>query len=259
MRYLVIYAHPDHNSFHAAIHECVVATLSASGHEVDDCDLYTEGFQPVLSWEERQAYYDVGRNRAAVLSEIERLERSQGLIFVFPTWWYGMPAILKGYVDRVWVPGFAFELSGSTSSCWETPIAKCSCVEFGTCSLPTRGPCGSLCTVWTPSEKMSERDFLNGSAPAYKDSLRAQGDLTGALAAYRESLAIRRDLSAKDPSNTGWRRDVSWSLNNVGNLLRAQGDLAGALAAYRESLDIVRDLSAKDSSNTGWRRDLSVA
>jgi len=111
MRYLVIYAHPDHNSFHAAIHECVVATLSASGHEVDDCDLYTEGFQPVLSWEERQAYYDVGRNRAAVLSEIERLERSQGLIFVFPTWWYGMPAILKGYVDRVWVPGFAFELS----------------------------------------------------------------------------------------------------------------------------------------------------
>src|SRR5437660_9977167 len=110
MRYLVIYAHPDQNSFHAAIHECVVATLSASGHEVDDCDLYAEGFQPVLSWEERKAYYDASRNRAAVLSKIERLERSQGLIFVFPTWWYGMPAILKGYFDRVWVPGFAFEL-----------------------------------------------------------------------------------------------------------------------------------------------------
>jgi NAD(P)H dehydrogenase (quinone) len=110
MRYLVIYAHPDRNSFHTAIHECVVATLSASGHEVDDCDLYAEGFQPLLSREERKAYYDAGRNRAAVLSEIKRLERSQGLIFVFPTWWYGMPAILKGYFDRVWVPGFAFEL-----------------------------------------------------------------------------------------------------------------------------------------------------
>jgi NAD(P)H dehydrogenase (quinone) len=110
MRYLVIYAHPDHHSFHAAIHDCVVATLSAGGHEVDDCDLYAEGFQPVLSWEERENYYDTARNRVAVLSEIERLERSQGLIFVFPTWWYGMPAILKGYFDRVWVPGSAFEL-----------------------------------------------------------------------------------------------------------------------------------------------------
>ena len=60
---------------------------------------------------ERRAYHDVGANRASVAKEIERLTNCEGLVFVFPTWWYGMPAILKGYIDRVWVPGVAFTLA----------------------------------------------------------------------------------------------------------------------------------------------------
>ena len=63
----------------------------------------------------------------------------------------------------------------------------------------------------------------------------AQGDLTGALAAYEEGLTIARDLAARDPGNAGWARDLSVSLERVGNVRVAQGDLAGALAAYERA------------------------
>jgi putative NADPH-quinone reductase len=112
MRFLVIYAHPVEDSYQSAIHRCVVAALTKAGHEVDDCDLYAEGFQPVLTRKERIDYHDVTINRAIAPRDVERLQRCQGLVFVFPTWWYGMPAILKGYFDRVWLPGVAFDVQG---------------------------------------------------------------------------------------------------------------------------------------------------
>ena len=112
MRFLVIYAHPVEDSYQAAIHRCVVGALTKAGHEVDDCDLYAEGFQPVLTRKERLDYHDVAINRSIAPHDVERLQTCQGLIFVFPTWWYGMPAILKGYFDRVWLPGVAFDVQG---------------------------------------------------------------------------------------------------------------------------------------------------
>jgi NAD(P)H dehydrogenase (quinone) len=111
MRFLVIYAHPVDESFQSAIHARVLKTLTDAGHEVDDCDLYAEAFQPVLTRDERRVYHDFIENKKRVTREIERLLRSQGLVFVFPTWWYGMPAILKGYFDRVWLPGIAFQVA----------------------------------------------------------------------------------------------------------------------------------------------------
>lgn len=110
MRFLVVYAHPVADSFQSALHRCAVETLAGAGHEVDDCDLYAEGFQPALTASERRAYHTAAPDTAAVASDIERLRRAEGMVFVFPTWWFGMPAILKGYIDRVWVPGVAFEL-----------------------------------------------------------------------------------------------------------------------------------------------------
>src|SRR5215472_6894926 len=81
----------------------------------------------------------------------------------------------------------------------------------------------------------------------------------GALAAYEESLAIMRKLAASDPDNAVWQRDVSVSLEKVGDLGLAAGDRAGALAAYEESLAIRRKLSATDPDNAVWQRDVSVS
>lgn len=109
MHILVIYAHPLSDSFAAALRDAVVATLTSHGHSIDLCDLYAEDFVPVLSADERRAYDNAPENAAAVASHVDRLRRSHGIVLVFPSWWYGMPAILKGYFDRVWLPGVAFE------------------------------------------------------------------------------------------------------------------------------------------------------
>lgn len=109
-RALVVFAHPVPESFSAALHETVVQTLTARGWEVDDCDLNAEGFNPVLSCEERRGYHEVGPNTAPVQSYVDRLMAAEALIFVFPVWNFGYPAILKGFFDRVFLPGVSFRL-----------------------------------------------------------------------------------------------------------------------------------------------------
>lgn len=111
MRVLVIYCHPVETSFAAALHQEVVSNLRGAGHEVDDCDLYREGFNPVMSREERLGYHDVPSNQASLASHIERLRRAEAIVFCFPTWCFGLPAMLKGYFDRLFMPGVAFDLS----------------------------------------------------------------------------------------------------------------------------------------------------
>jgi NAD(P)H dehydrogenase (quinone) len=110
MRYLVLYAHPDPDSYASALRRAVVAALTRAGHEVDVCDLYAEGFDPVLSREERAIYHAVPDNRHSVKDYVQRLERAEGLVLVFPVWNFGFPAILKGFLDRVFVPGVSFRL-----------------------------------------------------------------------------------------------------------------------------------------------------
>lgn len=110
MRVLVLYAHPVPESFSAAIHETVVASLKAAGHEVDDCDLYAEGFDPMLSREERRGYHDTAANTLPVAAYVERVKRAEVLVLCFPVWNFGYPAILKGFLDRVFLPGVSFEM-----------------------------------------------------------------------------------------------------------------------------------------------------
>jgi putative NADPH-quinone reductase len=109
MRVLVIFAHPLEDSYAAALRNVVVETLAARGHKVDLCDLYKETFDPVLSARERSVYRDTVNNVEAVGEYVRRLRQAEGVVLVFPSWWYGMPAILKGYLDRIWLPGVAFE------------------------------------------------------------------------------------------------------------------------------------------------------
>lgn len=110
MRVLVLFAHPLADSFAAALHEAVVARLRRSGHEVDDCDLYVLGFDPVLSPAERRSYNTPTPDLSGVAEHVARLQAAEALVLCFPTWWYGMPAILKGYFDRVWAKDVAFTL-----------------------------------------------------------------------------------------------------------------------------------------------------
>jgi putative NADPH-quinone reductase len=110
MRVLVLHAHPDPESYNGALHRAVVAALRRAGHEVDDCDLYAEGFDPLLSLDERRAYHDVGPNRAPVESHVRRVENAEALVLVYPVWNFGLPAILKGFFDRVFLPGVSFRL-----------------------------------------------------------------------------------------------------------------------------------------------------
>ena len=109
-RALVLFAHPCPESFSAALHREVVDTLSGRGWEVDDCDLNAEGFQPVLTEAERRGYHEVGANVAPVAEYVERLRAADALVMVFPVWNFGYPAILKGFLDRVFLPGVSFRI-----------------------------------------------------------------------------------------------------------------------------------------------------
>lgn len=109
-RALVLFAHPCPESFSAALHARVVDTLEKRGWDVDDCDLNAEGFSPVLTADERRGYHAVGDNVAPVAGYVERLRAAEALIFVFPVWNFGYPAILKGFLDRVFLPGVSFRL-----------------------------------------------------------------------------------------------------------------------------------------------------
>jgi putative NADPH-quinone reductase len=111
MRVLVVYSHPVETSYNAAVHAQVVESLRAAGHEVDDCDLYAEDFNPVLTRAERLGYHDIPSNRAPVARYVERLEWAEALVFCFPTWCFGLPAMLKGFFDRVFLPGVSFDMS----------------------------------------------------------------------------------------------------------------------------------------------------
>jgi NAD(P)H dehydrogenase (quinone) len=109
VRALVVYCHPEPESFvHAAL-ERALAGLARAGHEVRVTDLYADGFEPAMSAAERAVHAEPG-----VAPELRRyaddLVWAEALVFVYPTWWAGLPAMLKGWIDRVWVAGVAWDL-----------------------------------------------------------------------------------------------------------------------------------------------------
>ena len=111
MNVLVIYCHPVAESFAAAAHATVLQALAAAGHEVTDVDLYAENFDPVMSRQDRLDYQNTARNIRPVRKYDEQLAAADAIILVYPAWWYGMPAMLKGWFDRVWLPGVAFDVT----------------------------------------------------------------------------------------------------------------------------------------------------
>jgi putative NADPH-quinone reductase len=113
MRVLVVHAHPVETSFNRALFHTVVETLRGRGREVDPLSLYDEGFDAVLSREERLGYHEVPQNLTpAVKPYVDRLRAADAIVFVHPVWNYGYPAILKGVFDRIYLPGVSFEMQG---------------------------------------------------------------------------------------------------------------------------------------------------
>ena len=97
------------DSLSAALKDAVTGGLADAGHTVDLIDLYADDFDARLSAAERTAFMKPGFQPPPDSADYcERLKASDGIVFVFPQWWFGMPAILKGFVDRVFVPGVAF-------------------------------------------------------------------------------------------------------------------------------------------------------
>ncbi|QMU58615.1 MAG: flavodoxin family protein [Boseongicola sp.] len=127
-RALVLFAHPCGESFAAALHTKTVETLTKRGWDVDDCDLYQEGFNPVLSPEERRGYHDEASNTKPVQSYVDRLMKAEALVLCFPVWNFGYPAILKGFFDRVFLPGVSFRLENGQVASNLTHIKKLAAI-----------------------------------------------------------------------------------------------------------------------------------
>lgn len=120
MQALIVYAHPEPSSFNATLRDVAVATLKKRGYTVEVSDLYAEGFDPAegpahyTNRIDSEVFSPLAEQRHAwetdtlptdVRREIERLQRADLVILQFPLWWHGMPAMLKGWMDRVFVSG----------------------------------------------------------------------------------------------------------------------------------------------------------
>jgi NAD(P)H dehydrogenase (quinone) len=115
MRTLVVQSHPSEVSYGARVREAAVRGLRAAGDEVDVLALGPLGFRAAMSAEERAAYHSSEPILDPMVAEHAALvRRAEHLVFVYPTWWSGLPAQLKGWLDRVLVPGVAFSIDPLT-------------------------------------------------------------------------------------------------------------------------------------------------
>ncbi|MEZ8824003.1 NAD(P)H-dependent oxidoreductase [Vibrio amylolyticus] len=108
MKCLVVLAHPLEHSLCSHFAEQTIEHLKTQGHEVTVKNLYEEQFNPVLSASERSSYYQPTFDSSQLHDDIQQLKDAESLVLVFPTWWFGFPAILKGWFDRVWAPTHAY-------------------------------------------------------------------------------------------------------------------------------------------------------
>ncbi|WP_417310232.1 NAD(P)H-dependent oxidoreductase [Devosia sp.] len=111
MRVHVIHAHPVETSYNRSLFHATCEGLKTAGHEIDPLSLYDEDFPAVMSREERLNYHEVPGNLTPLTKPyVDRLQAADALVFVHPVWNYGYPAILKGYFDRIFLPGVSFRM-----------------------------------------------------------------------------------------------------------------------------------------------------
>lgn len=109
MNHLIIFAHPQ-QSLNQTLLDLVVSTLLNNGHQVTVRDVYALDFSPELSISEKTAIKH-GHVPAAIQIEQKLIQQADVLTFIFPIWWTGLPAMLKGYIERVFSEGFAYQIN----------------------------------------------------------------------------------------------------------------------------------------------------
>ncbi|NEV79008.1 NAD(P)H-dependent oxidoreductase [Rhodopseudomonas sp. BR0C11] len=133
MKVLLVFAHPEPRSLNGALRDVAVAELQRLGHEVQVSDLYAQGWKPAVDREDfptlapgerllptvaSKAAFDAGELTQDVRDEIDKLLWADAVILQFPLWWFTMPAILKGWVERVFACGFAYGVGEHSDKRW---------------------------------------------------------------------------------------------------------------------------------------------
>lgn len=109
MKVVIVFNHPYEGSFGNAILNSVTKGLKGANHEVDLMHLDNDGFNPVMSKADLQAFVEHKPVDPQVIDYNKRLEQADHLIFIFPIWWDLMPAMTKGFLDRVLTPGVVYD------------------------------------------------------------------------------------------------------------------------------------------------------
>ena len=109
MNALVVYCHPVEGSFCSAMRDAAISGLRAAGHTLNVIDLTAEEFNPVMSTSEWNTYRQANGDVPVGLErDVALVKSAEIIVFVYPTWWGGLPAQLKGWLERVMLPGTAF-------------------------------------------------------------------------------------------------------------------------------------------------------
>ena len=114
MRSLVVVSHPNQASLTHSVAQAIVAEMEGRRHIVDLVDLHQEGFDPVFSMTDIGVHLKEHPPSSDIVSEQKRIEGAEALILVFPVYWWSLPAMLKGWIDRVFVNGWAYDDSSGS-------------------------------------------------------------------------------------------------------------------------------------------------
>ena len=196
MRLLLVFCHPDPHSFGAALRQAAADALRAAGHELREIDLYAEGFNPVFSAAEKATYLgDTAQNIAGVATHVAALRWAEGWVVVYPTWFYGAPAMLKGWLERVWLPGVSFRIATARQ---RTIGGELSNIKRFIGITTSGAPWWWLKLIGDPGRSL----FMKGLRPLYAKRCRMQWlqlyNMNHVTAAERNAFVarIQRELSA---------------------------------------------------------------
>jgi putative NADPH-quinone reductase len=190
MQILVVYAHPALDSYLASVLGELTGLLEARGHSLKILDLYEQGFDPVLRLEAWRNHRE-GRPTPGELDDhVQALQDAEGLIFVYPTWWYGLPAILKGWIDRVFQPQVAFAVENGAFQLHYLPNIR----RFGV--VTTYGSPRPFIT-WIVGDPV-RRALMRGLKLQFAAGIRTRWSaIYNVDARHGSDLAIAREKAAK--------------------------------------------------------------